>query len=324
MAQLLVEYFSIFGIPQVILTDRGRSFECELLFRLCELLGIKKVRTGAYVPWGDGRVERAYRWLGDALATLPERFQNDWDLHCGWVCFCYNNSVHASLQVCPNEMVFGRVLRDPLASVIHPLDTASHTENATSGVLDFVQIQKKSIQDIQRFARECADKNFDQRKKLYDKNCQPPFRFETGARVAKLVEKVHRRGKLANRFDGPWVVTKVHGPNNVSITNGWTVDKVNTAKLVPWVERPDTLETLSLDVLFSEQDLTPVTPNYDDLQITPNDDDLNITPNDDGSSNDDEFTNDDEHIRQSVSVLPRRYPDRQRRRPKHFDDFVSD
>lgn len=51
VVKVLVEkWFHSFGVPMRIHSDQGRSFEGELLKRLCQLYGIEKSRTNALSP----------------------------------------------------------------------------------------------------------------------------------------------------------------------------------------------------------------------------------------------------------------------------------
>ncbi|KAK0148238.1 Gag-Pol polyprotein [Merluccius polli] len=51
VARVLTEkWFYIYGVPQRIHSDQGRSFESDLLKNLCKLYGVQKSRTTPYHP----------------------------------------------------------------------------------------------------------------------------------------------------------------------------------------------------------------------------------------------------------------------------------
>jgi len=52
-----------FGVPENITTDQGRQFESKLFENLAKTLGSKKIRTTAYHPQSNGKVERWHRAL---------------------------------------------------------------------------------------------------------------------------------------------------------------------------------------------------------------------------------------------------------------------
>ena len=66
---LVSRVFSRFGPPAVIHSDQGRNFESNLMHEIYEMMGVKKSRTTAYHPQGDGLVERQNRTLQEILST---------------------------------------------------------------------------------------------------------------------------------------------------------------------------------------------------------------------------------------------------------------
>ena len=52
------EYFTNYGWPDKILTDRGTSFENILFKEICDLAKVKKLRTSSYHPQTNGQCER--------------------------------------------------------------------------------------------------------------------------------------------------------------------------------------------------------------------------------------------------------------------------
>ena len=68
IAQTLVEeVFLVYGIPKILLTDRGSNFTSTLLKSINELWGVKQSFTTPYHPQTDGMVERFNRTLTTML-----------------------------------------------------------------------------------------------------------------------------------------------------------------------------------------------------------------------------------------------------------------
>ena len=67
IAALTTHWFSRFGIPAIVTTDRGPQFTSAAWDSAMVFFGIKHVKTTAYHPQSNGMVERLHRRLKDAL-----------------------------------------------------------------------------------------------------------------------------------------------------------------------------------------------------------------------------------------------------------------
>eukprot|EP00731_Ephydatia_muelleri_P000713 Em0001g713a len=76
----LVKLFCTYGIPEIVHSDQGRSFESSVVQSTLDAFGVVKRRTTPYHPQGDGMVERFNRSLLQLLRTYVER-QEDWEQH---------------------------------------------------------------------------------------------------------------------------------------------------------------------------------------------------------------------------------------------------
>ena len=103
----LTKLFSVMGLPQVVHSDQGANFESTILKQTLQAYGIKKSRTTAYHPQGDGMAERFNRSLLQLLRSYTQQ-EADWELHLPLALFAYRTAVHSSTGVSPFEMMFGR------------------------------------------------------------------------------------------------------------------------------------------------------------------------------------------------------------------------
>ena len=108
---LVNEVIMRFGMPIVLHSDQGRNFESALVREVCKLLGIRKSRTTAYHPQGDGLVERMNMTLVESLSKYVDTNQKDWDKWMATVLFAYCTSAQSSTGYSPYELLFGRTAR---------------------------------------------------------------------------------------------------------------------------------------------------------------------------------------------------------------------
>ena len=68
----LVHIFAGYGIPEIIHSDQGRNFESTIFQQTMAAFGVKKTRTTAYHPQGDGMVERFNRTVLQLLRAYVD------------------------------------------------------------------------------------------------------------------------------------------------------------------------------------------------------------------------------------------------------------
>ena len=91
--EIINEMFFHFSLPDQILSDQGRQFECGMMEEFCKLLQIEKSQTTPYHPQGDGLVERANRTLLNMLSTVVEEHQEEWESYLWPVRMAYSTSI---------------------------------------------------------------------------------------------------------------------------------------------------------------------------------------------------------------------------------------
>jgi transposase InsO family protein len=219
-----------FGAPEELLSDNGQHFAAEVVERVCQMAGTKKLFTTAYRPQADGLVERWNGTLAQMLASSMED-DKDWDEKVPFVVFAYNTAQHAVTGKSPFELVQGRVARLPMDVA---LGTRPSEQRSASEYSDELLIR---MQEGFRAAREAMDqsKRTQERRRL--KEGGKEVAYEKGQKAWLLVEP-DRITKFGKKFDGPYEIVEVNGPNyaTIALEDGEKV-KVHVERLKPFKAR---------------------------------------------------------------------------------------
>lgn len=112
-ASCLVRWISIFGVPEILISDRGAHFEAQLFQEVSRKLGIEKRRTSAYHPSANGAVERQHRRLKEALRAKSENAPRNWLRNLPLVLLGLRNAISEDTGVSAAQSTFGRQLNIP-------------------------------------------------------------------------------------------------------------------------------------------------------------------------------------------------------------------
>ena len=104
---LVDQYFTNYGWPDKILTDRGSSFENLLFKDICELAKICKLRTGSYHPQTNGQCKRFNKTLISMLGTLPRDAKRSWQEWVPTLVHAYNCTTSSVTGYSPYFLIYG-------------------------------------------------------------------------------------------------------------------------------------------------------------------------------------------------------------------------
>ena len=113
VAEGMINIFSRTALPLELLTDQGTQFVGKLMRELCELLGIRQLKTTAYHPQTNGMVERMHSTL-EGMLTKAHQQGMDWAQQIPFALFALRQLPNRDTLLSPFELVFGRDVRTPL------------------------------------------------------------------------------------------------------------------------------------------------------------------------------------------------------------------
>ena len=161
-AKVLYGFFMDYGFPLKLLSDQGRCFESQTIKELCKIAGIKKSRTTAYHPMGNGKTERFNKTLLDMLGCLTDEQKADWKKFVPTMVHAYNSTRHDSTGYSPFFLMFGRHSR-------LPIDVAMGVEPQKELQVDFTKTLKDRLDIAYKIATAHSQKSASRHKSHYDK-----------------------------------------------------------------------------------------------------------------------------------------------------------
>ena len=229
VAKVLVEkWFLVYGIPARLHSDKGRSFENEIIHNLCSMYGIKQTTTTPYNPRGNSQCERFNRTMFGLLKTLTKEQKEDWPQYLPALVFAYNATPHSVTKFQPYELMFGRKAPVPCD---HWLGLAQYNDIKSSNKVVWVDDQLEQI----AFANRKALNNIKaQAKRSAERVGGSELSIPKGHLVL-LRDHPEGRNKIQDNYKSEIFVVSDHhqDPNVYYITpvSGGRVRKVNRRQL---------------------------------------------------------------------------------------------
>ena len=206
---LVEEIVPFFGVPEALLSDRGKNLLSNLVHDVCDLLGTQKLNTTSYHPQCDGLVERYNRTLKTALRKHAARFGNQWDRLLSGVLWAYRNTPHESTHEKPSYLLFGFDCRTPTEAALLPPTPVEQVE--MSDYREELVVSLSSAREIAAQSIRGAQKKY---KKAYDKKtAERLFRLGDWVLVKFPADESGKMRKLSRPWHGPYRVTKLCEPD---------------------------------------------------------------------------------------------------------------
>ena len=179
------------------LLDQDRNFESELIDNLCQVAGVKKLRTSPYHPQTNGLCEHFNSTLLNMLGTLTPEQKKDWNSHVPALVHTYNCTKNAATGFIPYYLLFGREPRLPV-DVEFGLQRGS--QKGSLGESSYVSQLKRILWFAHNKAKQMAKRQQAKHRELYDKKCRGA-ELEVGDLVLVKQTAWKGRHKIQNRWE---------------------------------------------------------------------------------------------------------------------------
>ncbi|GBG60330.1 hypothetical protein CBR_g4286 [Chara braunii] len=131
-----------FGLPKTIVSDRDVRFTSELWKKTAEQMGSQLQMTSGNHPEANGQAEQMNRVVQHLLRHYIKPIQDDWDEKLPLIASLYNNAVHSSTGVSPNQLRLGWKPRSALDFLL-----PENRPAATPGTLEYGVHYEKLLQE---------------------------------------------------------------------------------------------------------------------------------------------------------------------------------
>ena len=222
-----------FGVPEVLITDNGPQFECEVMRQVCELFGIEKRRITEYHPETNGAIERMHGTMKNILATKMEHYE-DWEEGLPITEMVINTAIN-DRGVSPAMVLYGEQPPLPLALFKKP---AAEMEIDSDGRM-FVYRLSHNLRQMRKLLLK-----MDRTISPYHEPWQElPIKFQM-----VYVEVPGRHAAFQPRYKGPAIILKMKGKVlTVKYLDG-SVKKVNIDRVKPVHKLRDEMADLQIPI----------------------------------------------------------------------------
>jgi hypothetical protein len=194
-----------FSVPKVLISDRGKEFDNQILNELCVLLGVEKRMTSVMHPQANTAVESWNRSLVKYLTTACSGGSTlEWESYLPALALCYNTAVHKSTLHSPFYLTFLHQPNLPYFDIDEPVN-----ESLSWPSTAFLRMNK-----AYKLAKINMDLATDIGKEYYDRKAKVPQEFEVGDRVLVFFPKGMNKDnkKISEQWRDGYTVLKRTGP----------------------------------------------------------------------------------------------------------------
>ena len=297
------------GAPTCILSDRGKNFTANFIRDLYKLLDIKRALTSPYHPQTNGQVERLHATLADMVAKFTNLHHTDWDKFLPFLQFAYNSAVQDTTRFSPYKLNTGR-------EITFPSDIEFEREKFKDQK-DYLEKMTDVIEHTHQLVRDNISKRQEREIANYNKN-KTEVKFQVGDLVSikRVIPQPGKTQKFLSRWTKKGKIVAETSSGLAFVVQHSDDDQIrtyNVQNIKPYFLPTQELEEIDITQRQSQSQITSQVPVTTHIEPVVEHGDCN----DDGEESEDEI---------AVLTPPNmntRYPERTRREPAHFRDFVK-
>ena len=213
---LFREYFTRYGFPQQINSDRGANLISRIMQHLCKFCKIKRIVTSAFHQSANSMAERNVGSIVAAIRCYISN-QNEWFNALPSILMAFRATVCTqSTEFSPYEVLFGRIMRMATDIIFAP-------STGFKDVDDYMAQLIPRLELIHQTARENSVVHQETYKKIYDRNSKE-VNLPIGSKHWLFMPQPKKgiNKKLRNLYAGPFYITDQVSETNYKIRDAKT------------------------------------------------------------------------------------------------------
>lgn len=232
-AERILDYITVFGIPDKLLTDNSSSFRSELITELGNRLGIKRLFISPYNSQTNGQLERTHQQLKKTISIWCDE-DKQWDIYLNLYAFLYNDQIHGTTKMKPSFVMFGHSVNTSLK----PLEI--NTEISFNNVETFMDDKIKKLTEVRKQISENIEKSRIAQEKYQLKHAYLR-KFNIGDKVYLQYEDKKRLLPKRIKYTGPFEVVAIHGEVGYTVKNlkepNKPLKRIHVDRIIKYTER---------------------------------------------------------------------------------------
>ena len=218
--------FKNFGLPDVMISDRGPQFASHVFKGITDSLRIKHKMSTAFHPQTDGQTERYNAELEAYLRIFCAYEPDTWNKMLPIAQFAHNSRTHEALKQSPFQLMYGT---SPVALPLVSDKTNAPTADNRIKTLFLAREEALAAHDLARA-------------KMMERTTRKTKPFKVNDKVwleSRNLKIPYQSRKLAPKREGPFTIKEVLGPVTYRLTlpRQWKIHNVfHAALLTPFKE----------------------------------------------------------------------------------------
>jgi hypothetical protein len=218
--------FIHFGLPDVMISDRGPQFASHVFNSIMDALHVKHKMSTAFHPQTDGQTERYNAELEAYLRIFCAYEPDTWNKMIPLAQFAHNSKTHEALRQSPFQLMYGTT---PVAL---PLVSERTNNPAADNRIDLLYKAREEALAAHNLAHI----------KMAERTMRRSKPFKVNERVwldSKNLKIPYQSRKIAPKQEGPFTIKDVLGPvtYRLALPRQWKIHNVfHAALLTPFKE----------------------------------------------------------------------------------------